>query len=130
MSKIAQRGRELFEAGYSCSEATWLAFNEDLSEEMLNFGLHLAGGFSGGLSSGKVCGAISGIVLSLGRRYGRNMGEERNEILKEKVQQLMTYVNELYETTQCDDLRPEEEPRAFCADLVEKLLEYGEKLMD
>lgn len=127
MSKMAKRGRELYESGYSCSEATWLAFNEDLPEEELNFGLHLAGGFSGGLSSGKLCGAISGIVLSLGRRYGRNMGEERNEILKEKVQKLLNHVDEIYKSHQCEELRPEVEPKAFCANLVEKLLEYGEK---
>ncbi len=130
MSKIAQRGRELFEAGYSCSESTWLALNEDLPEEMLNFGLHLAGGFSGGLASGKLCGAISGIVLSLGRKYGRNMGEERSELLREKVKMLVNYAEEVYNSSNCDEMRPAEDYRPFCANLVELLLEYAETLMN
>src|SRR5690554_1155237 len=98
MSKISQRGKELFEANYSCSEATWLALNEDLSTDMLNFGLRLAGGFGGGLASGKVCGAITGIVLSLGCRYGRNIGEEKPEILREKVKMLIHYSEEVYKS--------------------------------
>lgn len=131
MSKKAQRGRELFQAGYNCSEATWLALNEEnLSTESLNFGLKLAGGFGGGFSSGKVCGAISGIVLSLGYRYGRNLGEERPELLREKVKMLVSYTEDLYESANCDQLRPVDDYRPFCADLVEKLITYAEMIMD
>ncbi|AZR73333.1 hypothetical protein BBF96_08020 [Anoxybacter fermentans] len=130
MSKISKRGRELFESGYSCSEATWIALNEDLSQEELNFGLKLAGGFGGGFATGEICGAISGIVMSLGRRYGRQMGDEINEILHEKVKQLMDYAEKLYKSTHCHEIRPEDDFLPFCAELVEKLLEYAEDLME
>lgn len=130
MSEIAKKGKQLFEAGYSCSEATWLAFNQDLSEEMLNFGLKLSGGFSGGLAVGNICGAISGIVLSLGRKYGRSMGEERSEELREKVKMIIFFAEESYKNINCEEIRPKEDYRPFCAELVEKLLEYAVTLMD
>lgn len=130
MTKKAQLGRELYEAGYSCSEATWLAFNQDLSKEFLDFGLKLAGGFGGGFSSGKVCGAISGIVLSLGKKYGRNLGEEKSELLREKVKMLINYTEEIYQSVDCEELRPAIDHQPFCAELVEKLITYAETLMD
>ena len=127
MSDLAKKGRELFEDGYSCSESTWLALNQDLPREELDFGLKLAGGFSGGFCSGKVCGAISGAVMALGRHYGRIMGEERNEVLKEKVQMLMEYVEGEYGSDMCHEMRPDEDYRPFCAQLVEDLIKYTEQ---
>lgn len=129
MSERSQRGREMYESNYNCAEATWLALNEDLPQELLDFGLQLAGGFGGGFCTGKVCGAIAGAVFSLGRHYGRKVGEPRPEILKEKVQQLMNFVEAEYKSTHCHELRPMENHKPFCSGLVERVIEYTEMLM-
>lgn len=129
MSERSKRGQELYLSNYNCAEATWLALNEDLPEEWLNFGLQLAGGFGGGFGTGKVCGAITGAVLTLGRHYGRKLGEPRAEQLKEKVQKLMAFVEAEYKSTHCHDLRPLENNKPFCATLVERVIEYTEELM-
>lgn len=130
MSKRSERGREIYRSNYNCAESTWLALNEDLPEEWLNFGLQLAGGFGGGLCTGKVCGAIAGAVLSLGRHYGRKLGEPRPELLKEKVQTLITRFESEYPSTHCHDLRPLGDHKPFCMRLVERVIEMAEELME
>jgi C_GCAxxG_C_C family probable redox protein len=129
MSERSKRGREIYENNYNCAEATWLALNEDLPEEFANFGLQLAGGFGGGFCSGKVCGAIAGAVMALGRHYGRKLGEPRPELLKEKVQKLMAFVEAEYKSAHCHELRPVENQKPFCAALVERVIEYTEMLI-
>jgi C_GCAxxG_C_C family probable redox protein len=77
--KLAQ---ELYQSGYSCAEAAWLAMAKDLSDKEKNFGLKLSGGFGGGVGCGSVCGALAGAVLGLGAFLGREQGEPRPDQLR------------------------------------------------
>ena len=64
------RAKALFESGYNCCQAVFLACTEDLE-----FGTEtkakLASSFGGGIGGMRqVCGTVSGMFLALGLRYG------------------------------------------------------------
>ena len=64
------RAKELFESGYNCSQAVFLACTED-SELDTETKAKLASSFGGGIGGMRqVCGTLSGMYLALGLRYG------------------------------------------------------------
>ncbi|MEC9488032.1 MAG: C-GCAxxG-C-C family (seleno)protein, partial [Halanaerobium sp.] len=108
MSQAGELAKKYYlEEGYNCSEAVWLALNQDLDEEKLNFGLRLAGAFGGGLSSGCLCGGLGGAALSLARWFGREMGQDRHPQFPEILQSLTAFSKEKFSGTDCCDLKPE-----------------------
>jgi C_GCAxxG_C_C family probable redox protein len=65
-----ERAVELFNEGFSCSQAVLAAYGEqfDLKREMA---LRIAGAFGGGMGRlGETCGAVSGAVMVLGLKFG------------------------------------------------------------
>jgi C_GCAxxG_C_C family probable redox protein len=84
-----ERGLALFESGYSCAEAVFLASMERLGKDG---GLipKVATGFAGGVSRTKsLCGALSGGVLALGAVHGRTQPSDDRNVLMARVQELM-----------------------------------------
>ncbi len=70
MSEKTEKAKELFLAGYSCSQAVVGAFCEDLG---LSFdtAMRLSSSFGGGMGRlREVCGALSGVFLLAGWRFG------------------------------------------------------------
>ena len=64
------RAKALFESGYNCCQAVFLACTEDLELDT-ETKAKLASSFGGGIGGMRqVCGTVSGMVLALGLRYG------------------------------------------------------------
>lgn len=131
MSKAAELAKRFYlEEGYNCSESVWLAMNQDLDEDKLNFGLKLAGAFGGGLSSGCLCGGIGGAALSIARWFGREQGEESHPQFTVLLKALIEFSKERFKGTDCCDLKPEGDHKPECAVMLEELVEFTEKLLD
>ena len=83
MSKEAETGARLFEAGFSCSQAVLAAHCEDYGLER-SLALKVAGAFGGGMGHiGETCGAVSGALMLLGLKYGKHTVED--SVSKEKT---------------------------------------------
>ena len=64
------RAKELFESGYNCCQAVFLACTEDLEPDT-ETKAKLASSFGSGIGGMRqVCGTVSGMFLALGLRYG------------------------------------------------------------
>ncbi len=64
------RAKALFESGYNCCQAVFLACTEDLEFDT-ETKAKLASSFGGGIGGMRqVCGTVSGMFLALGLRYG------------------------------------------------------------
>ena len=64
------RAKALFESGYNCCQAVFLACTEDLELDT-ETKAKLASSFGGGMGGMRqVCGTVSGMFLALGLRYG------------------------------------------------------------
>ncbi len=66
----AERAKELFIQGFSCSQAVLAAFGEQfgLSRELA---LRIAGAFGGGIGrTGETCGAVTAAIMVLGLKFG------------------------------------------------------------
>ncbi len=65
-----KRATELFQEGYNCSQAVFLAFH-DLYDMKLEDALKLSSSFGGGMGRlREVCGAVSGMFMVAGMLYG------------------------------------------------------------
>jgi len=83
---------EKFLAGYSCSQAVFYAFCDELQFDK-NLALKLACGFGAGMArKQEICGAVSGGILVIGIKHGRGEGEDKmqGEAAYRKVRELMS----------------------------------------
>ena len=64
------KAKEVFEQGFSCSQAVLTAFTDELglTEKQA---LKLGSCFGGGMCKGEVCGACTGALMALGMKHGR-----------------------------------------------------------
>lgn len=72
----SEKAISIFSEGFSCSQATLLAFASDfgLDEELA---LKISCAFGGGVSHlGSICGAVSGALMVIGLKYGRTKKED------------------------------------------------------
>ena len=66
----AEKARELFLSGCSCSQAVFGAFAEDFGLDM-DTALKLASSFGGGMGGMRdTCGAVSGMLMAAGMKWG------------------------------------------------------------
>ena len=66
----AEKARELFLSGCSCSQAVFAAFAEDFGMDE-NTALRLASSFGGGMGGMReTCGAVSGMLMAAGMKRG------------------------------------------------------------
>lgn len=66
----AEKARELFGAGCSCSQAVLGAYAQDLGMDM-EAAMRLASSFGGGIGgSRELCGAVSGMLMVAGLKWG------------------------------------------------------------
>ena len=97
---------ESFESGFSCSQAVFAAFSEDLGLEREK-ALRIAQPFGGGIArSGSTCGAVTGALLVIGLKHGRCRVED--EAAREKtyalVLELITRFRERHGSIICREL--------------------------
>lgn len=72
----AERAAALFRSGFSCSQAVFAAFSEDLGlgrETALKIAQPFGGGIAG---TGSTCGAVTGALLVIGLKHGRSRPED------------------------------------------------------
>lgn len=82
-----KRAISLFQEGFSCSQAVFAAFSEDLGLEREK-ALRIAQPFGGGIArSGSTCGAVTGALLVIGLKHGRCRVED--EAAREKTYALV-----------------------------------------
>ena len=76
MSDRIKTAADLFDQGFSCSQAVFAAFcgPYGLDETMA---LKLSCGLGGGVKHGGICGAVSGAVLIVGLKYGHTDGADK-----------------------------------------------------
>ncbi len=72
----AEKARDLFLSGCSCSQAVFAAFAEDFGIDQAT-ALKLASSFGGGMGGMReTCGAVSGMLMAAGMKWGySNVGD-------------------------------------------------------
>ena len=66
----AEKARDLFLSGCSCSQAVFCAFAEDFGMDQ-HTALRLASSFGGGMGGMReTCGAVSGMLMAAGMKWG------------------------------------------------------------
>lgn len=89
-SKYAQKAMTLFQEGYNCAQAVFLAFADQYAIDEKT-ALALASSFGGGMGRMReVCGAVSGMFLVAGIRYGYTSPKDQKKKAAhyERIQQL------------------------------------------
>ena len=128
MDEHAQKAVELFACGYSCSQAVFAAFAEDLGIN-LDTAVKIASSFGGGMAGMReVCGAVSGMFMVAGIKYGYSDPTDRTSKKEHyrRIQEMARVFKEENKSIICRELlgiKPEGEnlvPR-------ERTKEYYEK---
>lgn len=97
-----KKATDLFEAGFSCSQAVFGRFAEENGLDY-DTALKIASGFGAGMARNEeVCGAVTGGMMALGLRYGRTSDtdssatydtyEKVNELTKRFVRENGSYI--------------------------------------
>lgn len=98
----AERARELFESGYNCAQAVFLAFAEDRlgTEEAARLASALGGGLAG---TRNTCGAVSGMAMAYGllRGYSDPAAKEEKQAVYEAVRDMIAEFEEKYGSSVC-----------------------------
>jgi C_GCAxxG_C_C family probable redox protein len=125
-----KRAKLLHWQRFSCSEAVWLALNQELDEEFLRFGSKMAAGFAGGVASGSLCGAIAGGVLSISARFSHYPEELRSILLRDLEEKYYQMMKESLGSVYCRDLKPTDSTqRRVCNQIIAKACETAAKMI-
>ena len=126
MTTLADKAKEYYTKGYSCSESIIQAANDfgilpqGTDVNQLN---KIASAFSGGMGAGCLCGAVAGSQIITGLIYGRENKDSSPAEVKNKAKQVIDDFKKLRKTTCCRALTAPshitpENRRAYCADIV------------
>lgn len=102
----AEKARDLFLSGCSCSQAVFGAFAEDLGIET-DMALRLASSFGGGMGGMReTCGAVTGMLMVAGLKWGYS---ERGNLDKKtahyaRVRSLIEQFRDEHHTLVCREL--------------------------
>ena len=79
MSTHEEKAKQLFLEGYSCAQAVFCAFSDELGVDR-ETALRLSSSFGGGMGRlREVCGAVSGMFMAAGVKYGYSDPKARDE---------------------------------------------------
>lgn len=101
-----EKARELFLSGYSCSQAVFGAFAQELGIDQ-ETALKLASSFGGGLGgSRELCGAVSGMLMVAGLKWGYSSADNLEEKTAHYAltRELIARFKEKHGTTVCREL--------------------------
>lgn len=102
----SQKARKLFKEGYSCSQAVFCTFSEELGMDF-ETALKLSSSFGGGMGRlREVCGAVSGMFMAAGLKYGYTSPVDK-EIKTEhyaRIQELAKLFKDRNKTIICREL--------------------------
>lgn len=105
MSKVI-KAVECFNHGYSCSQAIFSTYCEQLGIDEKS-ALKISCGFGGGMGRlGETCGAVTGAIMLIGLKYGKVLQEDKESKEKtyELVQKFAKTFKERNEFIDCRDL--------------------------
>ena len=78
MSQRVKHAVDLFNEGFSCSQAIVAAYADQYGLDR-NQALKIAAGLGGGIGrTGSICGAVTGAILILGLRFGTTDPKDKN----------------------------------------------------
>lgn len=100
----------------NCAECVLTAANEYFKLDLDQKALNAVSGFGGGMYAEKNCGALTGAVAALGILYKDN-GPSKNELLKQKVNQMVTEFEARTSHVDCSVLKPFYEDKGGCNEL-------------
>lgn len=107
MSRHSTYAKELFEQGYNCSQAVFLAFSDVTSLEK-DLALKISSSFGGGMGRlREVCGALTGAFMAAGIMYGYS--DPKDDLHKAKHYELIQRLAKQFE---------EENGSLLCRDLL------------
>ncbi len=79
MGTHEEKARQLFLEGYSCAQAVFCAFSDELGVDQ-ETALKLSSSFGGGMGRlREVCGAVSGMFMAAGIKYGYSDPKAKDE---------------------------------------------------
>ncbi|MEI6093786.1 MAG: C-GCAxxG-C-C family protein [bacterium] len=95
-----------FDQGYSCSQAVFSAYSEDLGLDKKT-AFKVSAAFGGGIArTGETCGVISGALMVIGHKYGKV--DVNDQTSKEKTylvaKEFINRFTEKHKNTRCNDL--------------------------
>lgn len=101
----SQKAKDLFNNGYSCAQAVFCAFADDINMD-LETALKLSSSFGGGMGRlREVCGAVSAMFMIAGLKYGYLANDdEAKEKHYEFIQKLAKEFEEKNGTIICREL--------------------------
>jgi len=130
IANTVKRAKLLHWQRFSCSEAVWLALNQELNDEHLRFGSKIAAGFAGGVASGSLCGAIAGGAMSLSAWFAHYPEEARSTILRDMEKEYYQRMKEIFGSAYCRDLKPTDSTqRRVCNQIIAKACETAAALI-
>lgn len=111
MTDHSKKAGELFEKGYNCSQAVFVAFC-DVTGLDEDFAARLASPFGGGMGRMReVCGAVSGMFMVLGALYGYGESDAKSEKaeLYKRVQELAAEFKKIHGSIICREMLGEKQ---------------------
>lgn len=76
MSSNPDKAVEIFNQGFSCSQAVLVSYCEKFGLDR-DTALKISTGFGGGMHLGQTCGAVTGAIMAIGLKFGRYRSEDR-----------------------------------------------------
>lgn len=113
---------ELFESGFSCSQAVLMPFSEELSlprETAIKISCSFGGGLGG---AGKTCGALTGAIMVVGLKCGKTNAtdQEAKKLACEKTRELVETFEKVHGSTNCNELIGFDRSNLSAAELLAK----------
>jgi len=141
----AKRAVEVFQEGFSCSQAVLEAFSETMGLDR-EIALKISQSFGGGMAHrGETCGAVTGALMVIGLKYGRTKADdaEAKEQTYATVHEFIKRFKDKYDSIVCKEIlgydvsndkefkqaQEEEVFQSICPNLVQSAAEICEDLL-
>ena len=111
MENRAERAAELFNQGYNCAQAVYLASADEIGIDY-DQAARLTSSLGGGMGRlREVCGAVSGMFLVAGSKYGPTDPNDKNAKARhyQLIQDLARQFREEFGSIICRDLIPSDD---------------------
>ncbi|MFC2163874.1 C-GCAxxG-C-C family protein [Acidobacteriota bacterium] len=141
----SKRAVEVFQEGFSCSQAVLEAFSEAMGLDR-DLALKISQSFGGGMAHrGETCGAVTGALMVIGLQYGRTKSdddaakEQTYATVHEFIKRFKTKYDSIvckeilgYDVSKDEEFKQAQEEEVFqsiCPKLVQSAAEICEDLL-
>ncbi len=134
MESKVKEALELFEEGFSCSQAVFAPYAKELDMDY-EMALKVSQGFGGGMGGMRgECGAVTGAYMVIGLVHGRTKADDNAARLKTftMVKDFAKRFKEIHNTTSCKELLENKSGSHYemCADYVKDACVILEELLE